>query len=1008
MRILSIILFELFLLVCSEARVSEGKVYYITPESGYQNDFCKVSSETKCLTLSEFASITSSQAESNTSLIILPGKHLLDREIKLSKLYKVEIYSEKSYPTRPTIVCHNLSRFDLNTVHHLLISHLDFRGCQFTLTDSPGQTKLVNSTFTGSEGSGTVLLVSNSNITIEKSSFISNKGSTRHSLNLILLLHMLQQRSDDNAPQLNTVFVGGVVVATRQSYVNVSECNFIANSAPLGGAIFAEQSSQIFVSHSTFIGTESYIVTTNNSTDRNATESALLEDTNKGTSIVGGAVFLHNSSLMAYQCSFLENAAQIGGVIFAYQSNISLSNCQLNGNTAGYKECCVNPHVMVTNASNNNTSPIFGGYGGGLYVLNSDLSLDTCAVIDNTALLNGGVIHAENGSVRLHGSTFSHNSANQLGGAIFANNSHLELVNSVFRSNIANNTGGALYVLGRNMSSNTTNMTVNVVNDLVSIIVYGCNFSNNSALRGGAVYSYGVSLAMRSNTFASNFAKDNGGAVMIGRGTVEVAQCILSYNTAEYNGGAFYCFDNSSVIIENSTFAFNNVIHNAGGINGVQSQVLILNSVFRGNNAKWGGAIASHNNATITIEECSFEYNTAKWGGALASYKAVLIVNRSILAKHEVMRQGGVAHAHESLLIIEASSFSNNRALEDGGVLGGIDAILIVRDSTFSNNQARYYGSVMHWKKGTISTFGQVFFEMNEAEKGIMYLYHTTANFTGETTFVHNQGSLYTFSSHVTFAGKTLFDNCSSDPLSAHPLRTKRTVTSEISKLEGGALTITFESTVIFNGHCSFLNNRAKVGGAFIITESKVYIHGESIIANNVAANTGGGVYLYQGELTCSDGCTLQINNNHARNRGGGMHCFSSLLKVKNSNSTIVFRENNADLGGGICLEMDTKIYILKTEAISTNTISFTENSATLLGGAIYVIDRPHSCTSMTTLPYITNECFLQTIEQYDVLPSYLMDDSSDSLINYSNTTGEKAVVYFFNNTAPSGTNLYH
>ena len=100
-----------------------------------------------------------------------------------------------------------------------------------------------------------------------------------------------------------------------------------------------------------------------------------------------------------------------------------------------------------------------------------------------------------------------------------------------------------------------------------------------------------------------------------------------------------------------------------------------------------------------------------------------------------------------------------------------------------------------------------------------------------------------------------------------------------------------------------------------------------------------------------------------------------------------------------------SKIYVLKTDTISTNTIVFAGNVATEYGGAIYVINTPQSCTSMNALPYITNECFLQTIEQHDLLPSYMITDSIDTFIQ--KTMSSVNCTNFSGNIAKKGSAVY-
>ena len=65
----------------------------------------------------------------------------------------------------------------------------------------------------------------------------------------------------------------------------------------------------------------------------------------------------------------------------------------------------------------------------------------------------------------------------------------------------------------------------------------------------------------------------------------------------------------------------------------------------------------------------------------------------------------------------------------------------------------------------------------------------------GYSTFQYNSGSLYAFNSNLTFSGKSKFEN-SVEPSSKTSLALR----------DGGALT-SFQSTVIFNGETSLLNN---------------------------------------------------------------------------------------------------------------------------------------------------------------------------------------------------------
>ncbi|MGJ8945853.1 hypothetical protein AB9K17_23410, partial [Salmonella enterica subsp. enterica serovar Kentucky] len=78
---------------------------------------------------------------------------------------------------------------------------------------------------------------------------------------------------------------------------------------------------------------------------------------------------------------------------------------------------------------------------------------------------------------------------------------------------------------------------------------------------------------------------------------------------------------------------------------------------------------------------------------------------------------------------------------------------------------------------------------------------------------------------------------------------------------EGGAIT-SFQSTVIFTGVSSLLNNQARRGGAILATESKIMMYGETTVANNTATNSsGGGISLHQSHLEITGNCNISYNH---------------------------------------------------------------------------------------------------------------------------------------------------
>lgn len=119
----------------------------------------------------------------------------------------------------------------------------------------------------------------------------------------------------------------------------------------------------------------------------------------------------------------------------------------------------------------------------------------------------------------------------------------------------------------------------------------------------------------------------------------------------------------------------------------------------------------------------------------------------------------------------------------------------------------------------------------------------------------------------------------------------------------------------------------------------------ETNIAHNTASVSGGGIYAYQSELNFKESC--YIKGNRALQKGGGIYAVSTTTRfIKGS---LHFIQNKAERGGGVCLELNAKLYVVKSEGechnplCNTNlnmwlTLYFTGNSAKY-EGAVYVTD---------------------------------------------------------------------
>ena len=218
-----------------------------------------------------------------------------------------------------------------------------------------------------------------------------------------------------------------------------------------------------------------------------------------------------------------------------------------------------------------------------------------------------------------------------------------------------------------------------------------------------------------------------------------------------------------------------------------------------------------------------------------------------------------------------------------------------------------------------------------------------------DSTFHYNSGSLYTFGGNLTVSGKSKFENCL-EPSNKTSLTLR----------EGGALTC-FQSTVVFNGDISLLNNQARQGGAILAIESTIVLYGITTIPNNKATDSsGGGISLQQSNLEIKGSCN--VSGNHAM-RGGGIHAKSSTISVYQQGGKLQIINNNAENGSGLYLGINPKLYLLKSKAdgasVHINFLLFIGNHAQY-GGAVYVADDTNSGACSPNI-----ECFIQTFAVY-------------------------------------------
>ena len=993
----------LFLLVYADSAYSQVH-YYITPSL---NVSCP---QDPCLTLSQFAADSNSYLgnETNISLSFLPGNHSLDRELSLSQADNFSMAKDTRGSGTVFVECDSQSgRFNISETTFATVQCLHFIGCGGNRVSQVEQLIVEDTIFQGVEGRGTALVLNEvSAASIVRSLFHSNTHSSTfenhdispHASNQDMLNYLYLNRNASLA-------VGGALY-TAFSNVSIVSSQFTHNTAEIGGALFADNSS-LHVVGSTYscnrgsfggvmIISESSVNIDNCNFSKNAAE------------IIGGVMITYTDSVSISGSSFTNNGATNSGVMVTSDGSFTITSSTFTNNSAtsfgGVMYTSDGSFTITSSTFTNNSATSSGGV---MDTLRGSFNI-TSSTFTNNSATDGGVMHTSDGSFNITSSTFTNNSATSFGGVMYTSDGSFTITSSTFTNNSATSSGGVMDTLRGSFNITSSTFTNNSATSFGGVMytsggsfnITSSTFTNNSATDGGVMHTSDGSFNITSSTFTNNSATDDGGVMVTSDGSFTITSSTFTNNSATYGGvmvtsdGSFNItsstFTNNSAFTNNSTFTNNSATSFGGVMVTFDGSFNITSSTFTNNSATSSGGVMDTLRGSFNITSSTFTNNSATDGGVMHTSDGSFNITSSTFTNNSATDDGGVMVTSDGSFNITSSTFTNNSAFTNnstftnnsatsfGGVMVTSDGSFTITSSTFTNNSATY-GGVMLTSDGSFTITSSTFTNNSAtSEGGVIYCFASSPDreslniysssfytnkadgyggimFTigcsthiADSAFDHNLGSLYIFNSNLTISGCTTFENC------AEP--SNKTATEDaLTCQEGGAIT-SFQSTVIFTGATSLLNNQARRGGAILSTESKIMIYGETTIANNTATNSnGGGISLYQSDLEIKGNCI--ISHNYAP-RGGGIHATSSTVAVYQP-STLQFINNRAENGSGLYLEVNPKLYVLKSGSSYNDDaylLLFSGNHANY-GGAVYMADDTNSGACLPD-----NECFIQTL----------------------------------------------
>ena len=385
------------------------------------------SAESSCITLNELAANTTTYLGNHSTVTVMfqPGNHYLtaNSDLTISSKESVSFLSEKTAPvTSVYIHCSTTSLTTFIRIAHLYISGLQFKKCKNHHFNHIKRLILENCMF--SNHTSTALHVANTNASIIESLFLFNSGGT-----------CLRQFD----PSLNNslcVKVGGAIVTTSARVV-IHNTSFQGNSAEIGGALFGNFCSNIVVHNCSF--THNTAVMSN----------VYLNNTGFG----GVFGLMESSILIQQSTLAENKAGNEGGVVFALWNKndqgstmctwISIEESLLDANdttNSGAAQATQTSTIVINSSAFVNNSVLLGGV---VETVKNTLRVSKSTFVNNTARHSGGVIHATSMTALFleTNSSFLHNRALRNGGVIYANGTDVNIDKCRFVSNTAADSG---------------------------------------------------------------------------------------------------------------------------------------------------------------------------------------------------------------------------------------------------------------------------------------------------------------------------------------------------------------------------------------------------------------------------------------------------------------------------------------------------------------------------------------------------------------------------------------
>ncbi len=589
-----------------------------------------------------------------------------------------------------------------------------------------------------------------------------------------------------------------------------------------------------------------------------------VEIRNGGNTGYGGGIFCREADLTLVDSTIRDNSGTWGGGVYIDDGgNLAVTNTVILSNTASK-------------------------HGGGVYIAggNAIFSQDSWVAFNSVATFSGGGISVDEGSLTINnGRVVGNHADNGDGGGIYAYASSLVINNSQINENSAEEYGGGLVLFNDN-----------------TLVLRGGEVMRNSAENGGGVALFFTSTLTQTqmNVIAYNDALTGGGVyLMTANATLESGR-VMS-NTAMGGGGVY--LGSSSVLTQvgASQIVYNHAMA-GGGVYVDDSHALLSGGQIISNTGNLGGGVYIFAGGVVRVDDGRIMANDSDSGGGvfIGSGGVMTQTNGSLIANNDASDNGGGVYIDGGSFLLAGGAVAGNTADEMGG---GIHLSNAEDDA------------------GTFEFTGGLIAGNSAEGGGGLYANEGSASLSGGEILgneAYHGGGLYLNGVLLDEIGAAIYENTADAGggvyVAYDSVISGASIYSNTATFDGGGLYVQDGVTIISNTLLAGNSAGASGGGAYIVM-GNVTISQTDFTANN--ASEGGGLVVGSGIGRGDDGAAashrqeldppageqvslyrVKIADNVAATTGGGLFMEGTDTDIAASYCRI--EDNTAEFGGGI------------------------------------------------------------------------------------------------------------